>query len=213
MKLLYTTLLNFYDELEDEESKEGRSYCVSCMKDTIKDLLKVSLLEAEWFRKGFVPPFEERLNSELAPAGSISFYAATYFVGMGAAGNKEFEWLKSDPKIVRAAYIIGRLQCDIVSHEDEQKRGHVASTVECCMKEYDISKEETVEKFKRIMSDGWKDLNKECMKPTAVSSKVLITLVNSARVIEILYKEKDGVTCPEALKDYITKLIIHPIPI
>ncbi|XP_031263006.1 probable terpene synthase 6 [Pistacia vera] len=179
----------------------------------IKDLLKVSLLEAEWFRKGFVPPFEERLNSELAPAGSISFYAATYFVGMGAVGIKEFEWLKSGPKIVRAAYIIGRLQCDIVSHEDEQKRGHVASTVECCMKEYDISKEETVEKFKRIMSDGWKDLNKECMKPTAVSSKVLITLVNSARVIEILYKEKDAVTCPEALKDYITKLIIHPIPI
>ncbi|KAJ0104688.1 hypothetical protein Patl1_19290 [Pistacia atlantica] len=95
MKLLYTTLLNFYDELEDEESKEGRSYCVSCMKDTIKDLVKVSLLEAEWFRKGFVPPFEERLNSELAPAGSISFYAATYFVGMGAVGIKEFEWLKN----------------------------------------------------------------------------------------------------------------------
>ncbi|CAL9144349.1 unnamed protein product, partial [Musa hybrid cultivar] len=49
---------------------------------------------------------------------------------MGEIATKEaFEWITSFPKIVQASAIIGRIMNDITSHELEQTREHVASTV------------------------------------------------------------------------------------
>jgi hypothetical protein len=44
--------------------------------------------------------------------------ATTSLVGMGDVVTKDaFEWLFSDPKLVRASAVVCRLQDDIVSHE------------------------------------------------------------------------------------------------
>ncbi|KDP35927.1 hypothetical protein JCGZ_09899 [Jatropha curcas] len=86
-------------------------------------------------KEGSVPTFGEYLHNG-ATSSSYGVVAAVCFVGMGKfAGIKEYEWLKANPKIANAVKIIGRLLNDIVSHEDEQKRGDCASSVECCKKE------------------------------------------------------------------------------
>ena len=90
----------------------------------------------------------------------------------------------------------------------EQKRGHVASGVESYMKQYRVSREETVEEFRVTFEKAWKDMNEECMKPTAVPMEHLLRVVNIARFVEVTYKEVDGYTNPEYLKDYITKMFI-----
>ncbi|KAK4856248.1 hypothetical protein QYF36_015688 [Acer negundo] len=66
-----------------------------------------------------------------------------------------FEWLQSRPKLVKDAFTTGRLKDDIITNEYEQKIGHVASAVECYMKQYGISRQETVEKLKVMMEDRW----------------------------------------------------------
>ncbi|KAL3591760.1 hypothetical protein D5086_010400 [Populus alba] len=67
--------------------------------------------------------------------------AVAWICGMAETGSKEaFEWMSKNPKIVVASSDIGRLMDDITSHEFEQERGHVASAVECCMKQYGVSK-------------------------------------------------------------------------
>ncbi|WMV34415.1 hypothetical protein MTR67_027806 [Solanum verrucosum] len=54
-----------------------------------------------------------------------------------------FEWLMNVPLIVRASSAINRITCDMTGHEVEQQRAHISSIIECYMKEYEASKEET----------------------------------------------------------------------
>ncbi|KAL5766594.1 hypothetical protein ACOSP7_017211 [Xanthoceras sorbifolium] len=213
MKIIYNAHLNLFDEITNHVTKEGRSYSVSCAKDMYIEYVRAYQVEAEWFNQSYVPPFEEYLSNAII-SGACYAITATTFLGMGEmAGINIVEWLQSRPKFVKDAYTVGRLLDDIMTHEYEQKRGHVASAVECYMKQYGISRKETVEKFKVMIEDGWKDMNEECLKPTAIPLQFLLHVVNIGRLAEVWYKDGDGLTFPKYLKGYITQLFIDPIPI
>ncbi|KAJ4724505.1 Casbene synthase [Melia azedarach] len=166
MQILYTALLNLFDKLEDELSKQGRSWRVSYVKDTVKEMVRAYLVEAKWFHEGFVPEFDEHISIALRTAGCFALPASS-FLGMGDIADIEaFEWLQSNPKIARAAFLSGRLMADIVAHEFEQKRGHVASCMECYMKQYGLSRMDAMEELKRMSTNAWKDLNEESLERT-----------------------------------------------
>ncbi|TXG67315.1 hypothetical protein EZV62_008590 [Acer yangbiense] len=141
MKYLYRALVDVYREAEEEMiSKElGRSYYI---------------------------PYAIEANS-LVSSG-YPMLATTCFLSMGDIANQQaFDWISNDPTIIKASAIIARLMDDIVSHEFEQKREHVASNVECYVKQHRISKEEVIKLFRKEISNAWKDINQECLKPTA----------------------------------------------
>ncbi|XP_044495270.1 probable terpene synthase 6 isoform X3 [Mangifera indica] len=116
MRPVYRAILELFDELDEDVKKEGRSYSVSMTKVALKHIVEAYLVESQWFREGFIPPFEERLSNGITTA-SWFFSTAAMFVGMGEiAGIKECEWLQKYPKVVEASYKICRLQADIVSH-------------------------------------------------------------------------------------------------
>ncbi|KAG2683859.1 hypothetical protein I3760_10G053000 [Carya illinoinensis] len=212
MKPLYRALLHIYDEIEAETAKEGRSFSVHYAKEGMKKLVQAYQVEAKWCHESFVPTMEEYMRNALV-SSAYSMLATTSFVGMGNIANREvFEWISNGPKIVTASTIICRLMDDIVSHKFEQKRGHVASAVECYMKQYGVSAEEEVYKlFRKEVSDAWKDINQGFLKPTAVPMPVLVRVLNLARVIDVVYKDDDGYTNSHMLKDYITSLLVNPL--
>ncbi|KAL5803912.1 hypothetical protein ACOSQ3_030712 [Xanthoceras sorbifolium] len=214
MKIIYSALLNIFDEIYNDMTEEERSYKFSYMKDTMKEMVKAYLVEAEWFYQNYVPPFDEYLRYSLISIGSFS-YTAAKFLGMEEeiAGINAFEWLQSRPKIRTAAYVIARLKNDLIGHKSEFKRAHVACGVECYMKEYGLSMKETAEKFDVIFENAWKDMNEECMKPTTVPMEILLRVANIGRLMEVTYKNMDGYTNPQYLQDDITKLFIEQIPI
>ncbi|RVW61721.1 (-)-germacrene D synthase [Vitis vinifera] len=79
---------------------------------------------------------------------------------MGNVVRKEtFDWIFGEPKIVRSSAIICKLMDDMVSHKFEQKRGHVASAVECYMKQHGALEQETHKEFNKQVGDAWKDIN------------------------------------------------------
>lgn len=100
-----------------------------------------------------------------------------------------------------------------MNEQFEQKRGHVDSGVECYMKQYGVSREETIREFTVMFENAWKDMNEECLEPRSVPLQLLLRVVNIARLVEVTYKEVDGYTNPEYLRVYITKLFIDKIPI
>ncbi|KDO56474.1 hypothetical protein CISIN_1g047694mg, partial [Citrus sinensis] len=151
MKPLFSALSNPFDELNNELAEEGRSYSVSFTKDMMKGVARAYFVEAQWFHEGYMPPFDERMSNAIV--------TGTYIAGIDA-----YEWLRSQPKIMTASFTLSRLIADLA----EQERGHVASVVESYMKEYGTSGEETAEEFKKMIADGWKDINEECMRPTIV---------------------------------------------
>ncbi|XP_031096710.1 (-)-germacrene D synthase-like [Ipomoea triloba] len=114
--------------------------------------------------------------------------------------------------MVRASAIIARLMNDIAGHEVEQQRGDVDSTVECYMKQYGKSEEETVKELQEQITNAWKDIKQECLEPNFVPMPILIQIANLAKVIDLLYKYGDIYThSTTELKVVITSLLIDPV--
>ncbi|KAL4273056.1 hypothetical protein GQ457_13G008590 [Hibiscus cannabinus] len=212
MKFFYEALLIVYEELEEVMTKQGKSYRVQYAKDSMKQLSQAYFVESKWYHENYIPTIEEYMENGVVSSGYIMF-AITSFVGMGDIVTEEtFNWASNNPKIISAAAMIARLMDEIVSH----KRGHVASAVECYMKQHGVSEEKACEKLNEKVENAWKDVNQGLLtRPNAGAPLPILTRVlNLARVMDFLYKEGDGYThVGSVVKAGITSLLIHPIPI
>ncbi|KAK3427100.1 hypothetical protein EUGRSUZ_F03409, partial [Eucalyptus grandis] len=91
--------------------------------------------------------------------------------------------------------------------------GHVDSAVQCYMKQYGVTEQEAENNLRKQVNDSWKDINEECLHPTAVAMPLLVGILNLSRVMDVLYKDGgDHYTSPHiALKDYIHSVLIDPV--
>ncbi|KAM7473339.1 hypothetical protein LguiB_020582 [Lonicera macranthoides] len=214
MTLCYQALLDVYTEMEENLSEDGTSYGVHHAKEAMKELAKAYFEEAKWYNEGYVPTVEEYMKIALVSI-SYKMLAITSFVGMGKSVTKQaFDWVSNNPLIVKASSVIARLMDDMAGHQFEQERGHVASAVECYMKQHNATKEDACVEFNRRVANAWKDTNQECLAQTAVPMNLLERVLNFSCVIEVLYKDKDGFThSTTRAKDFITSLLIDSVPI
>ncbi|GKU94691.1 hypothetical protein SLEP1_g8145 [Rubroshorea leprosula] len=198
-------------EMEAKVAKEGRSYAMDYAKESMKQTIKVYFREAKWREEGYVPPVEEYMQVALISCG-YPMLITNSLVGMGEVATKEaFDWISNDPKMVKACSIVNRLMDDIVSREFERTRDHVASGVDCYMKQYGVSEEEIVKVFWEEVANAWKDINEGFMKPIVLPMPILTRVLNFARVMDFLYKDSDGYTNSHGLKDHIVLLLVDPI--
>lgn len=210
----YQALLDVYSEMEEVLAKECKSDRVYYAKYEMKKLVRAFLKEAQWLDAGYTPTCEEYTKNALVSCGYMML-ATTSLVGMEEFISREtFEWIINKPSIVLAASTISRAMDDIVGHDVEQQRGHVASIIECYMKEYGASKEEAYVKLQKEIKNAWKVINKELFLPTEVPMFVLERVINCARVMDTLYKEGDGYTNSKGnVKNMINLLLVEPIKI
>uniref|UniRef100_A0A2K1WPM3 Isoprene synthase, chloroplastic n=1 Tax=Populus trichocarpa TaxID=3694 RepID=A0A2K1WPM3_POPTR len=213
LKVLYRALLNLFSETESDMGKQGRSYALYYVKEAFKELARAYRVEAQRADEGHVPTFDEYVRNGLTTS-AYGVITAVSFVGMDeVAGQEEYKWLKSNPKIMKAGKMICRLVNDIVGHEDEQKRGDCASGVECFMKQYDVSEKKAIEEIQKMVANGWKDINEDCMMPTNAPMLLLQHIVNLVRVTEVTYGHNDDAyTIPLSLKDSVTLLYVEQVP-
>ncbi|CAL1352329.1 unnamed protein product [Linum trigynum] len=153
MKIYFGSLIDVLHEVDTITTGEGRSYCLEYGKQE-RNQMRAYLTEARWFARGEVPTVEEyRRVGIYSCAYPLLTYSA--LAGMGEKAPKEaFDWLLADPKILVAVSDHCRLMDDIVSHEFEQKRGHVALSVECYMKQHRVSRVELVGPPPRFRFEG-----------------------------------------------------------
>ncbi|KAH9778797.1 alpha-humulene/(-)-(E)-beta-caryophyllene synthase [Citrus sinensis] len=213
MKLIYRTLLDAFNEIEEDMAKQGRSHCVRYAKEENQKVIGAYFVQAKWFSEGYVPTIEEYMPIALTSC-AYTFVITNSFLGMGDFATKEvFEWISDNPKVVKAASVICRLLDDMQGHEFEQKRGHVASAIECYTKQHGVSKEEAIKMFEEEVANAWKDINEELMmKPTVVARPLLGTILNLARAIDFIYKEDDGYTHSYLIKDQIASVLGDHVP-
>nr|BBE38103.1 beta-cubebene synthase [Aralia elata] len=214
MRVCYQALFDVYSEIEEEMTKAGRPYRLQYAKDSYKEVARAYLAEAKWLHESYVPKIEEYMHVAMV-SGAYKMLATNSFVGMGDLVTKEaFDWVSSNPLIVKAASVICRLSDDMVGHEFEQKREHVASAVECYMKQHGVTKQEVYAEFQKQITNAWKDMNQECLRPTAVAMPLLTRIFNLARVINLLYDGEDWYTNSKTrTKDFITSVLVDPVPI
>ncbi|XP_030932315.1 (-)-germacrene D synthase-like [Quercus lobata] len=214
MQICYRALFDVFEAIENELAKKERSYRVSYAKDAMKRLVRAYFDEAKWFHQNYIPTMEEYMHVALKTSG-YPMLTAISFLGMGDIVTKEaFDWIFSNPKMIKASSVIGRLMDDMKSHKFEQERGHAASAVECYMKQHGVSEQVVHDELNRQVANAWKDINEECIRPTIVPMPLLMRVLNLARVIDVIYKEGDGYThVGKEMKDNVALVLIDPIPI
>ncbi|PIN24805.1 Bicyclogermacrene synthase [Handroanthus impetiginosus] len=214
MKLCYQALLDVYQEIEEEMIKEKRLYRINYAKEVIKILVRAYQAEAEWRQKGYVPTLEEYMRVALESCGYASLIIIS-FLGMGDIATEEaFQWVLGSPDPVKAASVVCRLQDDIVGYKFDKQRDHVASAIDCYMKDnINSSKEQAINKLKNEIEKAWKDINDGFLRPTKIPAPLIDRALNFARVIDVVYKEDDWYTRvgPE-MQAYIKQILVDPVP-
>ncbi|KAL5975597.1 hypothetical protein ACLOJK_019922 [Asimina triloba] len=214
MQVLFQAILDTMEEIAGLLTPEERSYRLPYLKEALKLMCKCYVVEQRWFDRGYVPPLDEYLRTSLRSSGHLSLTVSS-FGGMGEIATKEsFEWAMQFPKVVRASCVAGRLLDDIQSREFEQKRGHVASGIDCYVKEYGVSEEEACAKFRAWRAEAWKDMNEELLKPSTLPMALQIRPIRLACVMEVLYMYADEYTHSTGeTKAKITAVLVEPIPV
>ncbi|VVA40126.1 PREDICTED: (-)-germacrene D synthase [Prunus dulcis] len=215
MQIFFHILLNLFNEIEEEMVKEGNSCRVHYAKEAWKATARAFFDEARWLHEGCIPSMEEYMHVATTSVGN-TLLSTISLLGMGDVVTKEaFEWLFSNPKILRASNIIFRLMNDIAVCKSEKERGLETSSVDCYMKQHGVSEQETLDVFNKQVVDLWKDINEELLiKPTVVPRPVLMRVLNLTRVMDLLYKRGDGFThVGKLMKDIVTSLFLDPVPL
>ncbi|MQM18191.1 hypothetical protein Taro_051178 [Colocasia esculenta] len=213
MKAYFVALSNTLKEFEDKLLEEQKSYCVQYLKEEFKAIAKAYLKEAEWCNEGHTPTFQDHLHVSLVSSGTSLLTCGFFLCMRDIATPDTFDWLASNPKIVEASAMITRLIGDIASHEFEENRQHVASTVRCYMKDFNDPEEMACQKLRGIADTAWKVMNEEWIQPTQIPMQLLAIPFELARVIEIYYKSSsDGYThSSSTTKDLISLLLVQRI--
>ncbi|GJU98334.1 (E)-beta-farnesene synthase-like protein [Tanacetum coccineum] len=214
MKLIYQELVNLHVDMEESLEKEGKTYQINYVKEMAKELVRNYLVEARWLKEGYMPTLEEYMSVSMV-TGTYGLMIARSYVGRGDIVTEDtFKWVSSYPPIIKASCVIVRLMDDIVSHKEEQERGHVASSIECYSKESGASEEEACKYISKKVEDAWKVINRESLRPTAVPFPLLMPAINLARMCEVLYSVNDGFThAGEEMISYMKSYFVHPMVI
>ncbi|XP_019242196.1 PREDICTED: (-)-germacrene D synthase-like, partial [Nicotiana attenuata] len=214
MKIFYRALLDVYSEVEKElASDHNKSFRVNYSITAKKKLARAYFQEAEWYHGNNVPTMEQYVKNGIRTS-TVPCLATLSWLGIGNEATKEaYDWIASEPPVLLASSIIGRLSNDIVSHEREVERGDVTG-VECYMNEYGVTKEEACREIRKILKNKWKDLNRGCLEPTDVPKVLLMPLLNLARMCEFVYKDEDAYTVSKNnFKDIVSLVLVDPITI
>ncbi|XP_029126124.1 probable terpene synthase 2 isoform X1 [Cajanus cajan] len=212
MQEVFNAIVELCDEIESTTTESGKSsFVVPHFKQAVFNQVKGYMVEAKWCHEGYIPTYDEyKINGILTSCFPLFI---TSFVGLGEFATEDvLNWISSDPTIIKVVSVIGRVLDDMASHKFEQQRVHVASAVECCMKQYGISQAEAYCFIHNDVEECWKIINEECIKLNDIPKSVIECIVNLARMSEVSYENhQDKYTNSELLKDYIYSLFLDPM--
>ncbi|MED6221379.1 hypothetical protein PIB30_054032 [Stylosanthes scabra] len=210
-KVVFNAISEYWVELEPliAESSGNPSFVLQYVKQAFQCymLADAYLVEAKWCHEGHIPTYDEYKAIGVISGGYPAVLAVFISLVKEFATKELLDWIFNIPPMLEAASIIGRLF--------EQQRDHVASAVECCMKQYGFSQEEAYKFIRKDVNYYWKNLNEEYLKLIKDIPRALLDcIINLGRITEFVYMNfEDKYTNCDLLKDYIVELILDPISV
>ncbi|KAG2282930.1 hypothetical protein Bca52824_054150 [Brassica carinata] len=166
----------------------------------------------KWAREDYMPSFDEYIEAGGAEIGSYTAISCSV-MGLGEIGKKrDFEWLRSRPKVVQVLAAKTRLMDDMTDYEEDIGKGYTANALNYYIKQHGVTKEKAIKEFGKMIKDINKIVNEECLKTTNISRRVLNQIINYGRSLDVLYTSDDVFNHREGMfKEYITTLLVDPI--
>ncbi|XP_021723356.1 casbene synthase, chloroplastic-like [Chenopodium quinoa] len=204
MNNMYEFVINTLDDVAKEMTSIGKPYAIYFAKEHVQRLIRNYYTEIKWMKSRYVPTFEEYMFNGRNTC-CMQILGTLSLMGMEeVTETKPYIQLLQYNKVTIASSNIGRVMDDMATGEAELARGvRLATSVECYMKDYNMSKEEVLQIFQKIIDDAWKDLVNEgllinqCRNDDDydhLSKPVYDRILNLARAAESFYKFGDGLT-------------------
>ncbi|PWZ44082.1 (S)-beta-macrocarpene synthase [Zea mays] len=215
-RIILTKIVAFITILDDTLDSHANSYesmqLAEAVERYVKELVREYTKEIKWRDEDYVPKtLKEHLKVSLISIGG-TLVLCSAFVGMGDVVTKKImEWVMSDAELVKSFGIFVRLSNDIVSTKREQREKHCVSTVQCYMKQHELTMDEACEQIKELTEDSWKFMIEQGLALKEYSIIVPRTVLEFARTVDYMYKEADKYTVSHTIKDMLTSLYVKPV--
>ncbi|KAM0032507.1 putative alpha-isocomene synthase [Helianthus debilis subsp. tardiflorus] len=214
MQLIYRMLLDMYGDMEKILIKMGKAHHLNYSREAMMEYLGCYLKEARWANARYIPTVEEHKEVTVVSSGYKNTLIASFAAMGDVITDDTFKWALTMPPLTRACCVLCRLMDDIVTHKEEQQRMHVASGIECYMKEHDVTEQHVHDLFNEKVEEAWKEMNLESLRCKDVEMPVITRVINLARAMDVLYKNKDHFThVDEELINHIKSLVVDAIVI
>ncbi|XP_009123605.2 alpha-barbatene synthase [Brassica rapa] len=212
MQTAFKFVMSVYKEYEDILRSQGRLFVLDEMIEEFKIIVRTNLQLVKWAREDYMPSFDEYIEAGGAEIGSYATITCSV-MGLGEIGKKrDFEWLRSRPKVVQVLAAKTRLMDDMTDYEEDIGKCYTANALNYYIKQHGVTKEEAIKEFGKMIKDINKIVNKECLKTTNISRRVFNQIINYGRSLDVLYTSDDVYNHREGMfKEYITTLLVDPI--
>ncbi|PIA58446.1 hypothetical protein AQUCO_00500402v1 [Aquilegia coerulea] len=213
MKIFLQTLYDFTDEISHKILEKHGWNPMNSLRNAWTRLCNGFLVEARWFASGHLPTSEEYLNNGVISTGLHVGLVHLFFL-LGEGINKEtIDLLDNNPSLIKYSALILRLWDDLGTAKDENQQGHDGSYIECYMNEHKNSTMESAREYvANMIANTWKKLNKEYLLPSPLSPSLKKAVVNTARMVRLIYSYDDNQRLP-ILEKYITSVLSESIPL
>ncbi|KAM0001680.1 putative alpha-isocomene synthase [Helianthus debilis subsp. tardiflorus] len=166
------------------------------------------LKEAEWANNSYIPTAEEHKEITIVSSGYQNTLIASFAAMGDVITDETFKWALTMPPLLKACCSLCRVMDDIVTHK-EQDRMHVVSGIQCYMREHDVSEQQAYDLLNEKVEEDWKEMNLESLRCKDVGRPVIMLVLNLARAMDVLYKNKDHFThVGEELINHINSLLV-----
>ena len=96
--------------------------------------------------------------------------------------------------------------------QDEDQNGHDGSYIECYRKEHQgCSVEDAKSHVIKMISNAWKQLNKDCLNPNPFPASFIKASLNAARMAPLMYSYDEKHRLP-SLEEHMKSLILKSVP-
>ncbi|XP_042033249.1 (+)-bornyl diphosphate synthase, chloroplastic-like [Salvia splendens] len=182
LQLFYLVIHNFVFELAHDILKEEGVINLSYLQKPWVDLVEAYLQEAKWYYSGYTPSMEEYLNNSTISIGAPTVIAQVFLTSK----NQLYKY----NQIIRLSGMLVRLPDDLGTLPFEMKRGDVAKSMQCYMKERNASMEEAEEHVRFLIREAWKEMNTAGGCP--VRDDFVEAAANFGRAAQFMYLDGDG---------------------
>ncbi|XP_059292843.1 (3S,6E)-nerolidol synthase 1-like [Lycium ferocissimum] len=190
MRTCFMTLYETTENIGCVLYKEHGWNPIDHLRKAWANLCNAFLEEAKWFNSGDMPVAEEYLKNGIVSSGVPMVLINLYFLlGHGATKDSSSSDVFADIEgIISSIAQILRLLDDLGNAEDEQQEGQDGSYVEYLMEEQQgLTYEDARQHVLDMVSNAWKDVNKQCLTPSAIPLSFQKACLNVARMVPMMY--------------------------
>ncbi|KAL0906968.1 hypothetical protein M5K25_025503 [Dendrobium thyrsiflorum] len=193
MKICLITIFNTMNDIATSFAMEKALDILPCLKRAWVDLCKSQLLEAKWYHNGYTPTLDEYLENAWVSISGNCELTATYCLSDDLT-IESLNSLEFYHPIIRYSSIIFRLYDDLQTSTAEIIRGDVPKSIQCYMKEKNVSESVARDYIKCLTRVYWKKLNQECTTFSKLLEPFRKALVGLPRTAQCFYQHRDGYT-------------------